>query len=143
MATRTKSTKRLRRPKRAPRRSAPPPPAVDPRLTEGIALFNHRRFFECHEVLERLWLETKGRDKDFYKGLIQAAVAFHHWSRRNPAGAMSLYRSSSTYLKKYAPAHAGVDVVGFLTRYTELFAWLRRHHLPYDPHLVPSIASVS
>ena len=56
---------------------------------------------------------------------------------------MSLYRSSSKYLKRYAPAHAGVDVAGFLARYTELFAWLRRHHLPYDPHLVPPIASVS
>ena len=86
-----------------------------------------------------MWLETTGRERDFYKGLIQAAVAFYHWSRRNPGGAISLYRSSSRYLKKYRPACLGVDVEEFLRRYTELFAWLRRHHLPYDPRLVPVI----
>ncbi|MBI4342242.1 MAG: DUF309 domain-containing protein [Candidatus Omnitrophica bacterium] len=128
----------LRAASRAQSRDAAPSPA-DPRLAEGLALFNHRRFFECHEVLERLWLDTAGRERDFYKGLIQAAVAFYHWSRRNPAGAMSLYRSSSRYLKKYRPACLGVDVEGFLPQYTELFQWLRRHHLPYDPRLVPAI----
>ena len=140
MAIRTKSSKRSARPRR-PAKPAPPP--ADPRLEEGIALYNHRRFFECHEVLEQAWLQTTGRDRDFYKGLIQAAVAFYHWSRRNPGGAMSLYRSSSRYLKRYTPAYLGVDVQSFLRRYTELFGWLRRHHLPYDPHLVPPIQKVT
>ena len=116
-----------------------PPPPIDPRLAEGIALFNHHRFFECHDVLEQVWLQTEGRPRDFYKGLIQAAVAFYHWSRRNPGGAMSLYRSSSRHLKKYRPEYLGVDVEALLRRYTELFQWLRRHHLPYDARLVPTI----
>ena len=106
---------------------------------EGLALYNSHRFFECHEVLERLWLETEGRPRDFYKGVIQAAVAFHHWSRGNVGGAMSLYRSSSRYLRKYTPAFLGVDVSGFLRRYGELFGWLRRHHVRYDAHLVPPL----
>lgn len=129
-------------PKRSLRRSGrrtPPPFAADPRLAEGIALFNHRRFFECHEVLERLWLDTKGPPRDFYKGLIQAAVAFHHWSRGNPAGALSLYRTSSRYLARYRAEFLGVDVEGFLRRYQELFGWLRRHRLRYDERLIPSI----
>ena len=90
-------------------------------------------------MLEQLWLQTHDRSKDFYKGLIQAAVAFYHWSRGNPAGAISLYRSSSRYLKRYRPEFLGVDMEGFLRAYTELFGWLRRHHLRYDPRLVPSI----
>ena len=123
-----------------PRAAAEPPPLeVDPRLIEGIALFNHRQFFACHEVLERLWLATDGRPRDFYRGLIQAAVACYHWSRGNPAGAMSLYRSSSRYLRRYRPAYLGVDVEGFLERYTELFGWLRRHRVPYEARLVPAL----
>jgi len=104
-----------------------------------VARYNHHQFFECHEVLEQLWRQTAGRPRDFYKGLIQAAVAFHHWSRGNLPGAMSLYRSSSRYLRKYRPAFLGVEVDGFLRQYTELFGWLRRHRTRYDPHLVPPI----
>jgi predicted metal-dependent hydrolase len=104
-----------------------------------VALYNHRQFFECHEVLEQAWLQAEGRPKDFYKGLIQAAVAFHHWSRGNLPGAMSLYRSSSRYLRKYLPAFLGIDVAGFFSSYTELFGWLRRHSTRYDPRLVPPI----
>ena len=118
-------------------------PPADPRLAEGLALYNHHRFFECHEVLEQLWLKTIGRPRDFYKGLIQAAVAFHHWSRGNLAGAMSLYRSSSRYLRRYLPDFLGVDVEGFLRRYTELFRWLRRHPMRYEARLVPPIRCAS
>ncbi len=116
-----------------------PAPITDPRLNEGIELFNHHQYFACHEVLEQVWLKTEGRAKDFYKGLIQAAVACYHWSKGNPAGAMSLYRSSKRYLDRYRPAFLGVDVEQFLTRYIELFGWLRRHRNRYDPRLIPPI----
>lgn len=106
---------------------------------EGVALFNHGHFFRCHEVLEQKWLATTGPDRDFYKGLIQAAVAYYHWSRGNQAGAMSLFRSSRDYLRKYLPSRKGVDVAGFLERHLELFTWLRRHCLRYDARLVPKI----
>lgn len=84
-----------------------------------------------------MWLKTDGPQKDFYKGLIQTAVACYHWSRGNLGGAMSLYRSSSRYLRKYRPAYCGVNVEAFLQHYTELFGWLRRHPTRYDPRLVP------
>ena len=139
MATRKQSPTRSK-PRRPVRRAAAPPPVdLDPRVREGIELFNHRQFFQCHEVLEALWLETRDRSRDFYKGLIQAAVACYHWSRSNPAGALSLYRTSSAYLEKYRPEHLGVDVERFLKQYRELFGWLRRHRLRYDARLVPTI----
>ena len=125
------------------RRRSLPSPEIDPRLVEGVALFNHHHFFACHEVLERLWLSTRDRSRDFYKGLIQAAVAFHHWSKGNPGGALSLYRSSSRYLARYRPAHLNLDVEAFLARYTELFQWLRRHPVAYDARLVPPLRWVT
>ena len=125
--------RKIRRPVR------PVVPATDPRLQEGIALFNHHQFFECHEVLEQRWRELADSSKDFYKGLIQAAVAFHHWSRGNLPGALTLARSSATYLKRYEPVYAGVEVARFLTPFTELFQWLRRHSQRYDSRLVPVI----
>ncbi|OGX13895.1 MAG: hypothetical protein A3I71_05215 [Omnitrophica WOR_2 bacterium RIFCSPLOWO2_02_FULL_63_16] len=116
---------------------ASPETPVDPRLREGVDRFNARQFFECHEILEQLWLQTAGRSKHFYQGLIQAAVAFHHWSKGNPAGALTLARSATGYLKRYTPAYLGLDVEAFLQRFGDVFQWLRRHPMRYDPRLVP------
>lgn len=110
--------------------------------------FNAHQFFEAHEVLERAWLETSGRSparpghrgaggKDFYKGLIQAAVAFHHWTKGNRAGALTLARSATKYLRRYTPAYLGLDVESLLKSFTDVFGWLTRHPLRYDPRLVP------
>ena len=90
-------------------------------------------------MLERLWLASEGRPREFYKGLIQAAVAVYHWSRGNRNGALSLFRTSSQYLRKYRPAYLGVDVETFLQHYTDLFGWLRRHRMGYEPGVVPII----
>ncbi len=132
---------------RSPRpshRRAHPPQAqiqqsvgVDPRLREGVALYNHQQFFECHEVLEQVWLNTTDSSKDFYKGLIQAAVACYHWSLGNRPGALTLARSACRYLKRYGPVYHELDVEQFLQQFSELFQWLRKHPQRYDSRLVP------
>ena len=116
-----------------------PPPSADPRFIDGISCYNSQRFFKCHELLEAVWLETTGRDRDCYKGLIQAAVAFHHWSQGNLGGAMSLYKSSRAYLTRYLPSYFGLDLEEFVRAYTELFGWLRHHPMRYDARLVPPL----
>ena len=131
-----------RRPK--PRAAPKPRPsrfpgAPDSRLVDGINLYNHHQYYAAHDTIEQLWLATRGPERDFYRGLIQAAVACYHWSRGNRRGAMTLFRSSSRHLKKYRPDCFGVDVAGFLQRYTELFNWLRRHRTRYDARLVPTL----
>jgi predicted metal-dependent hydrolase len=49
---------------------------MDARLREGINLFNQRRFFDCHEVLEGFYHESDEANKPFLEGLIQLAAAF-------------------------------------------------------------------
>ena len=53
---------------------------------QGIEHFNAREFFEAHEVWEDIWARTTGRHQLFYKGLIHAAVALHHFGNRNVRG---------------------------------------------------------
>jgi predicted metal-dependent hydrolase len=60
----------------------------------GIRLFNAREFYDAHEVWEDVWRESEGVEKRFLQGLIQAAVAFHHHSTGNVAGACSLMERS-------------------------------------------------
>ena len=84
---------------------------LDQRFQKGVELFNQQKFFECHEIIEKLWLETNGPEKDFLKGMIQAAVALHHLKHKNLSGAIELYRSAVRYLESYQPEALGLDVL--------------------------------
>ena len=86
--------------------------AVDRRFLEGLKLFNEREYFECHEVIEDLWLGTPSHDpyRDLYKGVIQAAAAIYQMNRGIESGALGLYRTSMAYLDKYLPSALGLNV---------------------------------
>jgi uncharacterized protein len=86
----------------------------DHRFLEFIQLFNSEKFFEAHEILEELWLETKGPRKQFYQGLIQCAVAFAHWQRKNPRGAIQVGNRGLNTLKMYDPEEEGIDVISLI-----------------------------
>jgi hypothetical protein len=91
---------------------------------QGIRHFNAREFFEAHEVWEEIWKRTTGRDRLYYKGLIHAAVALHHWGNGNWHGARKVYSSCVQYLTPYAPRHLGVNVRQFLMQLEDCFALL-------------------
>lgn len=82
----------------------------DPRFVKGLRLFNEEEFFECHEVIEDLWLETRDEYRNLYKGVIQAAAALYLFRRGPQSGARGLYQSSIRYLKPYAPRALGLNV---------------------------------
>lgn len=88
----------------------------------GIRHFNECDFYEAHEVWEELWTEYRGPSRLFLQGLIQAAVALHHYGNGNFRGARKVYHTSRTYLEPYLPHHAGLDLVAFLAQYRECFA---------------------
>ena len=76
----------------------------------GIQLFNERHFFDAHETWEDVWRETKGPEKKFLQGLIQVAVAFHHHSTGNLAGACSLLERARNNLLGYPEGFGGIRV---------------------------------
>ena len=90
--------------------------AIDPRFIQGLELFKKNQFFECHEVIEDLWLETPESDahRDLYKGVIQAAAAIYQFDRGILSGARGLHKSAVAYLEKYRPAASGLDVNKFI-----------------------------
>ena len=78
-----------------------PPPPYPPQYLEGLRLLNDQDFFESHDVLEELWADIVGDERQFYQGLIQVAVALFHFSNGNLGGARKLYHSSHKYLQQY------------------------------------------
>lgn len=91
-------------------------------LAEFLAAVEAGRHFEAHEILEAFWVGYSGPDRDFYKGLIQAAVALHHAAHGNLDGAAAVAARARRYLTPYAPRHAAVDVDAMLRRLTAVAA---------------------
>lgn len=91
-------------------------------LERFAALFDEARYHEAHEVLDTVWMQTQGGDEDFFKGLIQAAICLHHYSRGNLDGAAKLYSGHRRYLASFLPEHRGIEVQRFLA---DMQAFLR------------------
>jgi predicted metal-dependent hydrolase len=83
-------------------------------FTSGIELFNRGEFFEAHEVLEDVWRAAPAHEKMFLQGVIQVAVALHHYARGNAVGACSLMRRAHKNLSAYPESFAGLNVAELL-----------------------------
>ena len=96
--------------------------AYDPLYLKGIEFFNTCEFFESHEAWEELWQEDFGPARKFLQGLIQAAVALHHFGNGNIRGAKKVYFGSCGYLEPYRPKYMGLDLDKFLAEMKICFA---------------------
>ena len=67
----------------------------------GILQFNKQEFFECHETLEKIWLNQEGETKELLQGLIQIAVGYHHMLKGNLNGALNLLKRGLTRVAKH------------------------------------------
>jgi predicted metal-dependent hydrolase len=112
-------------------------PEIAAELARAAELFNAAEYHEAHEVLDALWENSSAQDSDFFKGLIQAAIALHHYSLGNADGARKLYSGHRQYLGPYLPRHRGLDVAQFLARMQECLAGVLRSRPgsepPFDP----------
>ena len=89
-----------------------------------FSCWNEQRYYEAHDVLEQLWLNTKSPDADFFKGLIQAAGAFVHLQKhfehpthvkhsRRLSPAVRLFGLADRNLSRFPPRHHSLDVAPF------------------------------
>src|SRR5262245_66433884 len=116
----------------------------DPRYLAGVALFNDGDFFEAHEAWEELWMETTGPEKQFIRGLIQAAVGLCHFCNGNLRGAAKLYRSGREYMLRFGSPYMGLDNEAFWASMEKCFAPVLAEGAPErgitpDEDLIPTI----
>ena len=108
---------------------------LDPHYEGYFVCFNTQRYYEAHDVLEHLWLETRDGNDGFYKGLIQLAGAFVHLQKqfqrpghpkdgRRARPAARLLRLAARNLAPYRPLHLRLDVERVWTLSTTLAGWL-------------------
>ena len=88
----------------------------------GIALFNRAEFFQAHEVLEDIWRAAPTEDKKFLQGLVQVAVAFHHYSTGNFVGMRSVMERAMRNMTGHPQRIEGIKLAPLmrsLTRWRE------------------------
>ena len=87
--------------------------------------WNEQRYYDAHDVLEHLWLQTKSEDADYFKGLIQAAGGFVHLQKqqarpthpkdgRRLYPAVRLFRLAAKNLAPFGPVRHRLDIESFL-----------------------------
>lgn len=124
---------------------ATPLEPIDDRFKHGLELFNQKEYFECHEVIEELWLETPPSDtnRDLYKGVIQAAAAVYQFRRKILTGALGLYQTAVFNLEKYRPGALGLNVDKLIDEMRKCFAcfddWDKKTPLVMDGRLEPKV----
>jgi hypothetical protein len=126
---------------------------LDPCYTGWFACFNRGDYYEAHDVLEHLWLQTKDANYAFYKGLIQLAGAFVHlkkqharpWHAKDGARlrpASRLFQLARKNLAPFAPLHLRLDVAAVISLCDTHIAQLARsefQHNPWEPDRRPGI----
>lgn len=104
----------------------PDDPTIHPCYAGYFTCFNREEYYEAHDVLEHLWLETRDANHLFFKGLIQVAGAFVHLKKQHARPwhptdgrrlhpAARLFRIGSRNLAPYGTNHMALDVAGLVS----------------------------
>ena len=83
---------------------------MDAPIEEWLERFNAGEYYAAHEAAELAWHASAGRERDFLKGLVHAAVSLHHHHALNPHGARVKRDSALRYLAPYEPDYGGIAV---------------------------------
>lgn len=80
----------------------------------GISLFNNAEFFNAHEALEDVWRAAPAENKKFLQGLVQVAVAFHHYSTGNRVGMRSVLERAIRNLAEPPGSFGRIELAALL-----------------------------
>lgn len=78
-------------------------------VREGIELFNQRRFFEAHEVIEHEWHAERDPVRRLYQGILQIGVGFYHALNGNHKGAVLLLTDGLDKTAQFTPEALGIQ----------------------------------
>ncbi|HYZ71843.1 MAG TPA: DUF309 domain-containing protein [Chthoniobacterales bacterium] len=118
-------------------------------------LFNRQEYYQAHDLLEHIWLQTEGPEAAFYKGLIQLAGAFVHLQKqfRRPLHptdgrrlhpAWRLFKLAKKNLKLFPSEYLGLKVDQILGL-CDSQIWALEHSNfktnPWNPSNAPKLAA--
>ncbi|WP_438349783.1 DUF309 domain-containing protein [Paenibacillus sp. FA6] len=82
-------------------------------------------YFECHEVLEELWL--RDNRNPLYKGLLQVAVGLYHFRNNNITGGRKMMDSAADRLEHYPSLSLGIELGSLVSQVRRYAKKLERY----------------
>lgn len=79
----------------------------------GRSLFNNERYWECHEVLEGVWKNTSGNEKELLQGMILTSAAFVHSQKDEDDICLSILNRALEKLQHTKGIYYGIDTDRF------------------------------
>jgi hypothetical protein len=114
-----------------------------PLLLEGINLFNQGQYFECHEAIEKAWVQEKEPVRIMYQGILQIGVACHHIKHKNWRGAFKVLERGVPKIGRFSPSCMGINIAKLLDDaeniHQELIRLGPEWHGEFDERLFPTI----
>ncbi|CAN5545655.1 hypothetical protein BH18VER1_BH18VER1_20420 [soil metagenome] len=115
--------------------------------------WNEQRYYEAHDVLEHLWLDTRTEDANFFKGLIQAAGGFVHLQKnfehpmhpkhsRRLGPAVRLFALAEANLEPFGAIRHSFDIDGLralLARTARVIVDSEFKQNPWSPATAPRL----
>ena len=130
-----------------------PAAGLDPCYEGYFVCFNSQRYYEAHDVLEHLWLQTSDANHAFHKGLIQFAGAFVHLQKQfqrphhpkdstRARPAVRLFQLAARNLAPYRPIHLHLDVDRVWTMSNTLADQIKATGFanPWSPDSAPTLS---
>lgn len=101
------------------------------RFIIAIDKFNKKEFFECHEVLEDIWFDTRDNSRDFFHGLLHIAVGFYHLTQKNNIkGSILQFTKAVKKLGDYEENYCGINLGELIKRVNTINKNLAKKKLP-------------
>lgn len=101
------------------------------RLIAAANKFNQRDFFECHEILEDIWFDERGRSRNLYQGLLHIAVGFYHLTKKNNfKGTIIQLTKAEEKLGRFPEVFHGVDLAKLLKQIRSIKKRLIKKKVP-------------
>ncbi|MDQ5831076.1 MAG: DUF309 domain-containing protein [Thermoproteota archaeon] len=81
----------------------------DRAIARAVELFNDERYWEAHEVLEYLWKNATGIEREILNGIILVAAAFVHDEKDEPDVCISILRRARKKLDQASGNYHGIN----------------------------------
>lgn len=82
------------------------------KIKEGVELFNEQKYWECHEVLEDLWMEDRmDAARNVYWAIIQVAAACIHYRDGKITGALGMVKKAKEKFRRCHEQHVLTPIV--------------------------------
>lgn len=101
------------------------------RFIQAIDKFNKKDFFECHEILEDIWFDTRDDSRDFYHGLLHFAVGFYHLIKKNNIKGTSMQLEKGlNKLSNYPAEYNGINLEKLVKQTDTINKNLAKYKIP-------------